>query len=1047
MAALPPLGAAAATKPLSSGGGIIRCSDDEVQPAVKSSPRYDFRYPKLSTTALPAFEDHPFWQVFGTGASRTLATFALRIRTQGHGASHTSFRLTVSTLDASKLVPKDISLCLVGIFTLTQFANDQDEEWSEFVFPDYSDDPPACHSNDAQLPLAPRDPTLDELQAAPSLMKLTQMPPPPLKCRKASMARIETKVEPPKDGAPPSKRFRNTEVEPQPTLVTETPTRKTRSNDMSTPAKISAVRTPAPETPSKTVAKLLKTLPVIETKLKEIGDLKHEIGWAAFLADDFIVTVAVSCKQGTTIPHARSHVGVTSTHRKSKATDYTMAPLQPMPLIELEAVHNLPVENAVKVRPPSHRLYSLHLLRIKCQPNGVGVTCQSCSYKKMGAICDHTMDTAQFAALMHDLTEKATFFFPTGASSHTSTISFYHPQPVPISIERLKHVADMVTAARKSFALVHREFCLHLHTFICAIRNQGNVLGKEGFRILFKDLKEDKDVAAAFNTLIGHYNASLPNSDMALDVGDEEDAVGELDLSSPKADPGGSLVPYDSDKEVDAQPPKKPVTRTWPGVFFSRSNHRYDNFAITIPSSISAEELAVVLTALRISSTPAAIPTSSVFVPQLGRRYTMTSTPETPDFKLPAGLDKQWAKLLHPIPKFMALSNTDGIHAQLDGADDICALFNPFLEDAHRANSAASMVFHFKIHPVENKVRQYMNTAGSHPEVKDDPPAEAVEEFIRLFDLYREDHRARVKAVNEANRAAALEKAALEKAALEKAVPPSTPKPEADASRSFSKKDEGLSKPAKELPKGADMDKDKAPKRARSESLSPSDVPTELESELDADMPYVPPSQAATAANKCHGCGEFGHWIRSCPNRTKRVIYDPGSRVTVIAGHPPAKKVKPSTKGNSASSSSQANGGSPPEADLSPGIMSYDCVVNIMAEADKLLTRAQKVLFTTEGLLRLDCDIRTVLSLTAARITIEDHHWEPEDFAPINDSPAIRSLLAASCLSRSPPAPELVATIPTLLIADLVARSVVTVTKTWYLGVPALVKNFVQAFF
>ncbi|KAF8199743.1 hypothetical protein K438DRAFT_1758839 [Mycena galopus ATCC 62051] len=94
----------------------------------------------------------------------------------------------------------------------------------------------------------------------------------------------------------------------------------------------------------------------------------------------------------------------------------------------------------------------------------------------------------------------------------------------------------------------------------------------------------------------------------------------------------------------------------------------------TLPA-ISAEELAVVLTALRISSTPPAIPTSSVFIPQLGHRYTMTSTPETPEFKPPAGLDKQWAKLLCQIPKFMALSNTNGIHAQLDGADDICALF------------------------------------------------------------------------------------------------------------------------------------------------------------------------------------------------------------------------------------------------------------------------------------------------------------------------------------------------------------------------------------
>ncbi|KAF8179540.1 hypothetical protein K438DRAFT_1977248 [Mycena galopus ATCC 62051] len=473
----------------------VDSSDEEVQLTVQSSPRYDFRYPRLSPIALPAFEDHPFWQV-GMAISRKVLTAGLH-----KGLLYV--RLAVSTLDASKLIPKDISLCLVSVFTMTQFANDQDEEWSEFVFPDYSADPPACHPNNAQPPLAPRDPTLDELQAAPSLMKLTQMPPPTSKCWQASTPRVETKVEPPKDGAPPSKRSRNTKVVPQPAL--------------------------------KTVAKLLKTLPIIKTKLKEIGDSKPEIGWAAFLPDNFIVTIAVSRKQGTAIPYAHSHVGVTSTHRKSKATDYTMALWNPCHYSSWRPSATSLWRTRSSYVPPLIGCTPCNLLRIKCQPNG-GVTCQSCSYKKMGAICDHTMDTVQFATLMHDLAEKATFSSPPC----------------------LKHATNMVAAARKSFVLVHGEFYLHLH--ICAIRNQGDVLGKEGFRTLFKDLKEDEDVAAAFNTLIGHYNASLPKSSRVFKVGDEEDAISELDIPTPKADPGGSLILYNSNEEVDTQPPKKPVT-------------------------------------------------------------------------------------------------------------------------------------------------------------------------------------------------------------------------------------------------------------------------------------------------------------------------------------------------------------------------------------------------------------------------------------------------------------------------------------------------------
>jgi hypothetical protein len=174
----------------------------------------------------------------------------------------------------------------------------------------------------------------------------------------------------------------------------------------------------------------------------------------------------------------------------------------------------------------------------------------------------------------------------------------------------------------------------------------------------------------------------------------------------------------------------------------------------------------------------------------------------------------------------------------------------------------------------------------------------------------------------------------------------------------------------------------------------------------------------------------------------------------------------------------QTSGGSPSEVYSSPDVMSYDRVVDIMAEADKLLIRAQKVPLTTEGLLRLDCDIRTVLSVTASRVAVEvkrynavfteyerirtimeERNLEPEDFAPIkfvislfsfyfralmSGSPAIRALPAARSRSRSLPAPVL-ATTP--LAVGVVAQSVVAATRFPYLGVPALVKNFVQAFF
>jgi hypothetical protein len=116
----------------------------------------------------------------------------------------------------------------------------------------------------------------------------------------------------------------------------------------------------------KTVAKLLKTLPALEKKLRDIGNSKREIGWgtskslplisrtdpslfpASFPADEFIVTVSVSRKQGAAVPHPRSHIGVKDHHRNT--TDYDVEPLGPLPPIELALVRDLDVENAVRVR-------------------------------------------------------------------------------------------------------------------------------------------------------------------------------------------------------------------------------------------------------------------------------------------------------------------------------------------------------------------------------------------------------------------------------------------------------------------------------------------------------------------------------------------------------------------------------------------------------------------------------------------------------------------------------------------------------------------------
>jgi hypothetical protein len=124
----------------------------------------------------------------------------------------------------------------------------------------------------------------------------------------------------------------------------------------------------------------------------------------------------------------------------------------------------------------------------------------------------------------------------------------------------------MVTAARKSFFLVHAEFCLHLHTFLSAIRNQADGFGEEGFASLLAGLNEGADAAAAFHTLIGLYNDSIAKTlkKVEVEAGDDEDedADGEPEVPSPEARQASEIAGEDSDGEAGAGPPPPPPKKS-----------------------------------------------------------------------------------------------------------------------------------------------------------------------------------------------------------------------------------------------------------------------------------------------------------------------------------------------------------------------------------------------------------------------------------------------------------------------------------------------------
>ncbi|KAF8177392.1 hypothetical protein K438DRAFT_1978684 [Mycena galopus ATCC 62051] len=66
--------------------------------------------------------------------------------------------------------------------------------------------------------------------------------------------------------------------------------------------------------------------------------------------------------------------------------------------------------------------------------------------------------------------------------------------------------------------------------------------------------------AATFNTLIDLYNAKLAKPEKAPNVDNEEDTISEPDVPTLKAAPSGSLVPFESNNDVEV--PQNPAARS-----------------------------------------------------------------------------------------------------------------------------------------------------------------------------------------------------------------------------------------------------------------------------------------------------------------------------------------------------------------------------------------------------------------------------------------------------------------------------------------------------
>jgi hypothetical protein len=134
------------------------------------------------------------------------------------------------------------------------------------------------------------------------------------------------------------------------------------------------------------------------------------------------LVVSVAVKQGNKSYSARNALGP----GLSSSAD------EDLPLIEFRKDETIPDASAIQVSRSSPTGTSRLILfqpfwdclpcglrRIECVPQGVGLECHNCMYKKMGSLCDHSMGSVQLASIVRHFKPVSDLVSPQGKRFET----------------------------------------------------------------------------------------------------------------------------------------------------------------------------------------------------------------------------------------------------------------------------------------------------------------------------------------------------------------------------------------------------------------------------------------------------------------------------------------------------------------------------------------------------------------------------------------------------------------------------------------------------
>ncbi|KAJ7836481.1 hypothetical protein B0H14DRAFT_3460699 [Mycena olivaceomarginata] len=158
-------------------------TDDEANNTAPSkcfTSRYHFEYPNLVSTNVPSFRTKTFWDAFHTSDGRAFLKLLCCIRHPRYESSRQDYQellvralpelcFALSQLNASKELPKDVTLALTGLNRVMATMNDVPYEFTYLTFPQIGATP--FFSVDAQPPTSKKPPTDAELPPTKSSSK------------------------------------------------------------------------------------------------------------------------------------------------------------------------------------------------------------------------------------------------------------------------------------------------------------------------------------------------------------------------------------------------------------------------------------------------------------------------------------------------------------------------------------------------------------------------------------------------------------------------------------------------------------------------------------------------------------------------------------------------------------------------------------------------------------------------------------------------------------------------------------------------------------